>query len=100
MAVRVADDGTPGLSDTKRFTIVVSSAPALRIVSVERLANGQVELRWSADPAALFEVVFKDHLSDPSWSSLGPASSVEGSASFSDSTATAPQRYYQIKQLK
>jgi hypothetical protein len=78
----------------------VSVAAALRILSVERPVNGQVELRWSAEPGAVYEVVFKDNLRDPTWTSLGQVSSVGDAVTFKDSMGTARQRFYQIKQVR
>ena len=100
VVVRVTDDGSPSLSDTKTFTIMVSVATELRILSVERPVNGQVELRWSAEPGAVYEVVFKDQLSDPTWTSLGQVLSVGDALAFTNSVGTARQRFYQIKQMR
>lgn len=100
VVVRVTDDGSPSLSDTKTFTIVVSVTTELRILSVERPVNGQVELRWRAESGAVYEVVFKDQLSDPTWTSLGQVLSVGDAVSFMNSMGTARQRFYLIKQVR
>lgn len=100
VVVRVTDDGSPSLSDTKTFTIVVSVVTELRILPVERPVNGQVELRWRAESGAVYEVVFKDQLSDPAWTSLGQVLSAGDAVSFTNSMGTARQRFYQIKQMR
>jgi hypothetical protein len=100
VVVRVTDGGSPGLSDTKTFTIVVSVAMELRILSVERPVDGQVELRWTAEPGAVYEVVFKDQLSDLTWTSLGQVPSAGDAVTFTNSMGTAQQRFYQIKQAR
>ena len=55
---------------------------------------------WNEDPGAVYEVFFKDQLSDPTWTSLGQVLSAGDAVSFTNSMGTARQRFYQIKQMR
>jgi hypothetical protein len=76
---------------------VVSAAAELRLLSVKQPINGQVELRWGAEPGAIYEVVCKDQLNDPTWTRLGQVTNTSNAAAFTDSLGTNRQRFYQIK---
>ncbi len=65
-------------------------------LSVRRPGNSSVELTWRAIPSRNYRVQFKNNLSAPDWNDLpdvGASSTVE---TFTDNSATTPERYYRI----
>jgi hypothetical protein len=55
---------------------------------------------WNEEPGAVYEVVFKDQLSDLTWTSLGQVSNAGNALTFTNTMGTARQRFYQIKQVR
>lgn len=96
VTVRVTDNGSPALSDTKSFAITVGSTLTVQSITT---SNGTVTLTWSALESKSYRVQYKASLSDASWNDLSPDVTASGtSASTTDSTATAP-RFYRIRVL-
>jgi hypothetical protein len=97
VVLRVADDGTPPLSATNSFSIIVVPPP--RILSAG-FSGGRVRVRWSSYPAKTYRVEYKDDLNAVTWTPLG-ADLVAGGYSYSafDSNPSAQQRYYRVVQL-
>jgi hypothetical protein len=93
--IRVVDDGTPNLSDTTAFSIVVILQPT--ILSVTEF-NGEITLTWSAIPGQNYRVLYKDDLNNEAgWDILpGDVLAVGDSASKTDSTGLGEQRFYRI----
>ncbi len=97
VTVRVTDNGTPPLSDTKSFSIIVIPPP--RISSVT-MTNGSVGLGWEAYPGKTYRVVYKDDLNATNWTTLGANLPAGGnSLSATDNAPSSSQRFYRIIQL-
>ncbi len=90
--VRVTDNGTPPLSGTTAFEIVV--LPAFSAVTL----NGtQMTCSWATTPGAHYQVVFKQNLSDPLWTTYGPVQTGTGAPlTVTIDTSTGPKGFYQI----
>jgi hypothetical protein len=69
ITVRVTDNGTPALSDSRTFTVIVN-ANALRIASID-MANGVISLIWNTAIGCTYKVQYKERLSDTAWTDLG-----------------------------
>jgi hypothetical protein len=98
ITVRVTDTGTPALSDTKTFAIGVSAPP--RFNSVNSTGDGDVQISFNSLPGRNYQLQFKDHLTDPTWTALGTAISGTGAAvSIFDEISGQPQRFYRLLAL-
>lgn len=98
VTVRVADNGTPALSDAKTFAILISPQP--RFNSVSPTGDGYIQISFNSLPGRDYQVQFKNHLTDPVWTALGGNISGTGAALnvFDDLTAQ-PQRFYRLLAL-
>jgi hypothetical protein len=95
--VRVTDNGTPALSDSKSFSIIVVPPPRSLYVTVNSNAVGTL---WSVFPAKTYRVYYKDDLNAADWTPLGAAQVAAGdSLSVLDPAPAARQRFYRIAQL-
>ncbi|MDB6026018.1 MAG: glycoside hydrolase family 16, partial [Verrucomicrobiales bacterium] len=95
--VLVIDNGTPPLSNSKTFSIVVVAPPKLSSVLV---TNGDVNLTWATYPGKNYKVQFKADLNAPLWTDLGGSSTAGGSTlSVTDIAPADTQRFYRIVQL-
>ena len=94
---RVTDNGTPALSDSKSFSIIVVPPPKNLSVTVNSNAVGTL---WSVFPAKTYRVYYKDDLDAAVWSPLGaPQVAAGDSLSVSDPAPAPQQRFYRIVQL-
>jgi hypothetical protein len=98
VTIRVADDGSPPLSDAKIFTIAVVSAP--RILTITEAADGTITLVWQAFPGKTYRVQSTTDLASGSWSTLGADVTATGStARATDDASGNAQRFYRVNQL-
>jgi uncharacterized repeat protein (TIGR03806 family) len=92
--VRVVDDGTPILSDSRTFAVTVVARPTLQSLSV---AGGNVSLSWSAIPGLTYRLQYKTSLTDGAWTDLpGDVTSIGNTASATDTSDLQTQRFYRI----
>ncbi len=97
VTVRVSDNGTPLLSDTKSFNLIVVPPP--RFGSVVTSSDDLV-LTWQAFPGKRYRVEYKDALSAPAWTPLGPELTASGWVlSVTDTPGASPQRFFRIVQV-
>ncbi len=94
IAVVVRDSGTPQLSATNRFTVVVLARPVFQTVS---FSGTNVFLNWSSVAGVTYRVLFKEKLEDQNWSALpGDVVSLGATASKMD-VINSPQRFYRLQ---
>jgi hypothetical protein len=94
MTVVVTDNGTPPLSDSKNFSVIVRPRPTLQSTEV---GDGEFTFNWNAIAGRRYRVQFKNDLSDPAWTD---ATEVLASGSFATfSEVPAAQRFYRIIDL-
>jgi hypothetical protein len=94
IAVRVTDNGTPNLSDTKTFTIVVMPKPSIKAIEI---SQGSATLTWSAIPGETYRVEYKTNLTDTAWIPLsGDVTSQGDTADKTDSSTSDAERFYHI----
>ena len=97
VTVRVADNGSPSLSNTKSFTIAVVPPP--RVLSGTNV-NGAFQLTSTTYPGRTYRVQYKDDLSASSWTILGSDTVATGySLSVTDSSPSSRQRFYRVVQV-
>jgi hypothetical protein len=98
VTVRVSDNGTPPLSDTKTFSIFISGPPEFSTVNVG--GDGQIHLSFVALPGRNYRVQFKNTLGDVAWTDLGETVAGNGSpVTVSDDATERPQRFYRLLAL-
>lgn len=96
ITVRVVDSGSPGLSGTRGFRVIV--LPAM-IVTIG-WSGDMVSLSATATLGRPYRTEFKGQLNDASWTPLGNAIvAVSGTVTFVDTTSASTQRFYRIVQV-
>jgi hypothetical protein len=94
ITVRVTDDGTPALDDSKPFTVTVVSAPTADIT----VTGNIVTITWTAIAGQTYRVQYKDNIDDATWTDLAPDVSASGSTASTTDTTTS-QRFYRVAVL-
>jgi autotransporter-associated beta strand protein len=94
ITVRVTDDGTPALDDSKSFTVTVVSAPTADIT----VAGNIVTITWTSIAGQTYRVQYKDNIDDTIWTNLAPDVTASGSTSSTTDTTTS-QRFYRVAVL-
>ncbi len=96
-AVHVTDNGTPPLTTRQFFIVTVGLPPQL---SLANLSDDQVTFGWHTLSGQLYQIEFKQELSDASWTPLGGPVTGNGSTiAFSDSLASLGNRYFRLRLL-
>ena len=84
------------MSDVLRFFGVLPP-PALR-PAVVNSASGSVTLTWSASAGLTYRVEYKTNLTDAIWQTLSPdITATNTTVVKTDSSDTAPRRFYRIR---
>ncbi|MEO7297053.1 MAG: reprolysin-like metallopeptidase [Verrucomicrobiota bacterium] len=92
--IRVTDNGSPSLSDTKSFSVIVVTPP--RIENVAR-TNSQITLTWVALSGRTYRVQYKTDLNQLTWIDLsGDVTANSTTASKNDTIAATGSRFYRI----
>jgi hypothetical protein len=93
----VTDNGSPPLSATNSFSVMVSAAPERPRITSISLTNDVAVITWTAVPGGRYTLQYKDHLDDADWVSSQPDVFAD------DVTATATvasggmmQRYFRV----
>ena len=93
ITVKVADNGTPSLSDSKTLTVVVVLPP----VTVITHGAGGVSLTFPTITGRSYEVQYKDSLNAGPWTTLGTSfTATESTKTISDNMGALSQRFYRI----
>ena len=93
MSVTARDNGTPPLSASQSFTVYVTTPPMVRITR----NAGDISLAFPTIAGRLYQVQYKDRLSDANWINLGaPQSAIGSSLDIPDTIGAHQQRFYQI----
>ncbi|MCX8157070.1 MAG: lamin tail domain-containing protein, partial [Verrucomicrobiae bacterium] len=97
ICVRVRDNGTPNLTATNCFTVIVHAPPQFRPALWEA-QSGALTLRWSTLPGKMYQLEASDSLSAPLWQPVGaPLHATENSMELQIYPPRGGQRYYRIK---
>ncbi|MEO7297127.1 MAG: phosphodiester glycosidase family protein [Verrucomicrobiota bacterium] len=97
VVVRVTDNGSPPLSATRGFNIVVIAPPRSDSMTT---SNGMVQLTWSVYPGKTYRLQFKNDFNETAWTEV-PGDIVASGAtlSFTDNVSASPKRFYRLRQL-
>jgi hypothetical protein len=97
VTVRVTDNRTAPLSNSKSFTIAVVPPPRLSLATI---TNSVMNFAWSTYPGKTYRVVYKDDLNAPSWTPLDTDAIAAGYLLFgSDTNTPSHQRFYRVLQV-
>jgi hypothetical protein len=70
ITVRVTDNGSPALSATATFDVVVSAQAGPITIDGTITANGSPGIGWTAENGVTYRVEYKNNLIDPDWTLL------------------------------
>ncbi|WCJ60054.1 lamin tail domain-containing protein [Fontisphaera persica] len=97
LCIRVRDDGTPNLTATNCFTIIVHAPPQFHD-STWDAHSGSLTLRWSAITGKRYQLEASDSLSAPHWQPVGaPVTATENHLEMQVYPPAGGQRYYRVK---
>ena len=97
MSVRVTDDGSPPLSATNTFRVVVLPPPRFQALFP---SGGAVTLVWSSFPSKTYRVSYKEALGRGAWTNLGGDVVATGPVlSLTNNLGPARQRFYRLSIL-
>ena len=94
VTVKVADNGSPSLSDTNIFNVTVD-LPANPVVSSVGLSNGQINFTVTGDSGPDYIVQASTNLT--SWSSLWTNLSATPPFSFTNAATNFSQRFFRVR---
>ena len=95
ITVRVTDNGSPPLSGTNSFNVVVLKPP--RFDRIAGPTNGVVTLVWQSYPGKTYRLRYTENLASGSWTNLGSGIlATNAVTSFLHDMGTARQRFYQV----
>jgi regulation of enolase protein 1 (concanavalin A-like superfamily) len=95
----VTDNGSPSLSSTGSFTIVVGLPPQFN-PGLTVISNSVVSFGFNTLPGKNYQVEYKTNLAQILWLSLGnTATASNATLNVSDDMSTNHQRFYRIRQL-
>jgi hypothetical protein len=93
ITIVVTDNGSPSLSDSQSFIVIVTLLPVLNDAGI---SDGQFTFSWQTTNGQRYQVEYKDDLNVPGWN---PAGSVVigtgGPATFMDDLSAA-QRFFRV----
>lgn len=97
IGVVVTDSGTPSLSATQTFTVTVTLPPQFTSTT---LTGNQFKFSWFAANGAVYQVEYKDALTNPTWSALGSAVNGNGSVvTVTNLISASSQRFFRLRVL-
>jgi hypothetical protein len=97
VTVRVTDNGSPALSDSKAFQITVLNLPQVRSVTV---SNNFLNLGFESHPGRRYRLESTASLTAPNWQQVGADFTASGTSSaFSVVRGVEPHRFYRIVSL-
>ncbi|MDQ6630246.1 MAG: hypothetical protein M3Y82_00635, partial [Verrucomicrobiota bacterium] len=97
VTVRVSDNGSPALSATRTFSIVVVAPPSSSSLTV---SNGAAQITWSVYPDKIYRLQYKDDLNEPIWTNVpGDITATDSTLSITQNIGQTPQRFFRLVQL-
>jgi hypothetical protein len=97
IGVVVTDNGTPNLSASRSFTVVVAPQPVIGGIFINAT---QFVFNWSSFVGQKFQVQVKTNLGDAAWSAIGGVLTGNGGVlSFTNFLDNTPQRFFRVQVL-
>ena len=102
LTVKVTDNGTPPLSDTQSFAVVVTAeVKPPRIAAFGLTTDGKFQLSWESEPGARYRIEFKSSQTLTEWTTVGGEMVADGAtASFSEALSNDAERYFRVVRLE
>jgi hypothetical protein len=95
----VTDSGSPALSATNSFTVVVTNVQTLFVITSIITSNEVATVTWNSVSNETYVLQYKDSLTDTNWTDVLPSVQATGSsASMTNFVGATPQRFYRVKQ--
>ena len=101
ITVIVADNGTPSLTATQTFNVIIIPPP--RSLTIARPNATEVVLTWQAFAGRSYRVEYVETVDAPgaAWTPVGdPLTATGDTLTFTDAIAPNAQRFYRIRQLQ
>jgi len=92
VTVQLADAGSPAVSTTRTFYVVVGSLPALRLTLN---AEGTVVLNWDSIAGQMYRLQYKPALIGGAWQTVADVPGASPTTTFLDLPVPA-QRFYRL----
>jgi hypothetical protein len=96
IVVQVRDDGSPSLTDTKSFTVIVNEASHPRILELHRMANS-ARLVFTTTGGQRYAIEYRDTLGSGAWNVLTTVTGTGGELSVIDPGPLAQSRFYRVR---
>jgi hypothetical protein len=97
VTVVVTDDGSPTLSATNSFTVIVTAPPPRPVILSITEYKHICTVSWSSVPEQRYQLQYKSVLDDGEWTDTGSEIVASGPAtSISDYLGDASQRFYRV----
>ena len=94
LTLRVSDNGTPKLSSSRTFSLVILGRPVLDSL---QYSNHVASLRWSSIPGQTYEVQYCDDLAMGTWAQLSAdILATETFTTTTDESAPETARFYRV----
>jgi hypothetical protein len=95
VAACVTDNGTPSLSHTNQFKVLVIARPVIETIEV---TNGLVTLSWSAIPGQTYRLQSLEHLTDTNWADVLPETTATNASVVQSALVLgADQKFYRVR---
>ena len=95
VTICITDDGTPPMSDTATFSVIVEPPP--RFAQAVPSGNGTVALTFDTLPGQRYQLEYKSNLDDPAWTPEGlPIDGDGNSMQLNAGDGTVSQRFYRL----
>ncbi len=95
--VRVTDSGSPSLTASNSFSIIVVPPPQVSGIAA---VAGSAVLNWQTFPNKTYRVEYKNDLGETNWTVLGGDLVATGNTlAFTNSPTPSPCRFYRIRQV-
>ena len=93
----MTDSGTPSLSTSNSFTVVVAGPVTLQSVAI---SGTNTVVTWSSLAAHNYRLQYKNSFSDSNWTDVVPDVQAAGvTVSVTNAAGSSPQRFYRVRLL-
>jgi hypothetical protein len=94
---RVTDDGTPPLSATNSFLVLVDPAPLPLAIQSIIVSNGIATIMWNAVSGQVYRLQYEDDLTGSNWHDAPPDTTALGTTgTASQALSNSAQRFYRV----
>jgi hypothetical protein len=99
ITVTVTDNGSPVMSRSQNFQVVVNAATVLRLTHISVDAGGSVSVVWDSQPGKTYNLEYRDSLPGSTWSIVNGYTATSSTTTGTHSTTGSVHRYYRVVQM-